>query len=546
MQLFLYNPINKRKVNTIISIFNVKLSLRNQSVLISHNSSIQHKTALCVYVTHFQFVKRFYPGGPKNFPKGPISSTSAPGNISKSNITNSSQTSSHISQKLTTTTSNNQNVSNNTTLGDNSFSHQKWPSANGPANNSTFGDGKMSPMEFAKQQAIKNAPVSTPTPVSHSNVDSTNPSGLTMTAQANLNSSSTLKNSSSTAIVPYGHSFKKEDCSEVVNQSSPLATNTNVEQIEEFIAVPSTEGLIPVNPIITSDPIMVKQVFDTFNVLTDARKKAMSDPILAEQLKRMHKRYLLQLGNSDYTTTAKFHTLLNKLDLNLPSKTEVLRTKDLVDIKNNFNVTTCVLQVTEDFTVILSSIQSHITLLYTIHNYKKIAWAYLTSEPENNLLLSQTQPFGDLANKPQYLRLMSKPIIIPETYIKPCSPDVVQQSEHYLRNPVINEKIREFFFAHMISKLYAPLDVYDGEGFSHTILDQVLVKFEEECAKSAREYFKENYIRSRKESPEKLKKFFDICKINRPYDYPYLLKLVNKYNEENDIKERYEIPKEDN
>ena len=284
--------------------------------------------------------------------------------------------------------------------------------------------------------------------------------------------------------------------------------------------------------------LTVNYILNDSNTMTEMRRRTISDPHLYKELELMKEKHLLRLGNSDYRTTPKFHELLEN---SLLKQNNVFINKNyLRNLVKEGIFSANISEVDEYITVLLAPIQSHVTITCVLINRVQILWGYLTSEPETtNIFLSKTQPFGDKAQKPQYLHILSKPMIISDKLIKPSSVEFLKQQTDYLNNPDIFPIFENAFRERGINKFYNALEVYDDEGISLTKLAEVHNAFNAECERNALHYFNLKYERSRQLGDEELHSFMEKCRINRPHKYPYLVKKVNKYNKENNYAERY-------
>jgi hypothetical protein len=276
--------------------------------------------------------------------------------------------------------------------------------------------------------------------------------------------------------------------------------------------IPTAPALLPPHPPVPNPsppPLPTKthgklldEILGLGNTINDNENILPS--IVKQKLKDLQDRGLLIYQNDQEKLSKKYYEL-PKHKTKEAVKIKVDFTEEIVTNNNNFNVG--LLQVTDNHnSILLKGTQTHVVVIYAIHNNQKIVMGYLTSEKDKTIKLSDTQPFNfndQEKKKKQYFAVLQEPLMITnadylkelETITLPGDIIINQQEvgEIYVNQPHIKDIITQQLITQIIPTIKQQghyLQEYDGKGLTLHEIDETLKAFDEEAELNARKSFK--------------------------------------------------------
>ena len=243
------------------------------------------------------------------------------------------------------------------------------------------------------------------------------------------------------------------------------------------------------------------------------------------KLLALDKRGLLDIETSK--VKAEFYAHLKKQRPTITASVELSEEQFLQNL--NFHVGRLVPAEVEK-NVLLSGMEMHAVILYTIKDDQTIVWGYLTSQKsEDVVLLSSTQPFMESGNenKPQYFRCV-EPLIVSHDSVENLEEKQQDKGDKYVQRSDVLNILKQEFLTKTLPQLQQPIGVYDGIAITEEDIDSTLDYFDKTKIQDAYKLFKKYEHKLTYKSEEDAKDWLTKMKVQNKEAYPHLEKLIDE------------------
>lgn len=272
-------------------------------------------------------------------------------------------------------------------------------------------------------------------------------------------------------------------------------------------------------------PLLEEKSRDQSQIQTDLKKdqKQTNDDIY----KKLEERFLFHVDRQVITKQfLKYYNIIKEKETKI------------IDISNKnfenpvFSLGLLIPNPSE--TVILSGIQTHVILIYTVIEGQKFVTGYLTSDKDkNNFKLSDTQPFpkdpdGKPATTPQYFRL-TKPYLIEEKNLEPLPKETQEAGEKYLQQKAVQECLKQIHEKHIFPELNKPIIIYDGKGITAEDIQKVFDEQDKDAQSKVKKYFDQYKMLKTNGNMEKFEEKMNNLKKTDIVTYNYVKTYIENY-----------------